>query len=80
VNDAPPIRQRTVCRPDHERDKLCLTRDQGLTQMSCGWLSMIGYVAELQERHATQHFRFGHRRFGNEFGFLSSSAFPPAFG
>jgi hypothetical protein len=48
--------------------------------MSCGWLSMIGYVAELQERHATQHFRFGHRRFGNEFGFLSSSAFPPAFG
>ena len=47
--------------------------------MSCGWLSMIGYVAELQERHATQHFRFGHRRFGNEFGFLSSSAFPPRF-
>ena len=72
--------RRTVCRPDHERDKLCVTRDQGLTQMSCGWLSMIGYVAELQERHATQHFRFGHRRFGNEFGFLSSSAFPPAFG
>jgi len=32
--------------------------------MSCGWLSMIGYVAELQERHATSHFRFGHRRFG----------------
>ena len=48
--------RRTVCRPDHERDKLCVTRDQGLTQMSCGWLSMIGYVAELQERHATQHF------------------------